>query len=130
VLGILRNEKYCGDALCQKTVTVDFLTHKCVKNNGLETQYFIEGHHIPIVDKRDWLLVQQIRKERRYIKSRRKHRKPRIVVKGPLAGFMIADPDWDIKDVDAILEKYSGNIDYEPPNMLEDDENFMIERNN
>lgn len=40
VLGILRNEKYCGDALCQKTVTVDLFTHKTVKNNGLETQYF------------------------------------------------------------------------------------------
>ena len=34
VLGILRNEKYCGDALCQKTVTIDFFTHKSVKNNG------------------------------------------------------------------------------------------------
>ena len=26
-------EKYCGDALCQKTVTIDFFTHKSVKNN-------------------------------------------------------------------------------------------------
>jgi DNA invertase Pin-like site-specific DNA recombinase len=60
VLGILRNEKYCGDALCQKTVTVDLFTHKSVKNNGLETQYFIEGHHAPIIEKHDWLLVQQI----------------------------------------------------------------------
>ncbi|MGY0372330.1 recombinase family protein [Clostridium sp. JNZ J1-5] len=31
---ILRNEKYSGDALLQKTVTVDFLTHKRVKNKG------------------------------------------------------------------------------------------------
>ena len=33
VLGILRNEKYCGDVLCQKTITLDVFTHKSVKNN-------------------------------------------------------------------------------------------------
>lgn len=72
VLGILKNEKYCGDALCQKTVTPDFLTHKCVKNNGIEPQYFMEGHHPPIIEKKDWLLVQEILKEHRYSKRRRK----------------------------------------------------------
>ena len=128
VLGILKNEKYCGDALCQKTVTVDFFTHKSVKNNGLETQYFIEGHHVPIIEKRDWLLAQQIRKEKRYIKKRPGFRKPRIVVKGALAGFMIADPNWRIEDVASILEKFPENTNPIPPLMLEDDENFMIEK--
>jgi hypothetical protein len=33
-----------------------------VKNSGHETQYFIEGHHEPIIAKDDWLRVQQIRK--------------------------------------------------------------------
>lgn len=32
---ILRNEKYMGDALLQKTVTTDFLTKTRVKNNGI-----------------------------------------------------------------------------------------------
>ena len=32
---ILKNEKYMGDALLQKTYTVDFLTKKRVKNNGI-----------------------------------------------------------------------------------------------
>ena len=31
---ILRNEKYIGDALLQKTFTVDFLSKKRIKNNG------------------------------------------------------------------------------------------------
>ena len=31
---ILRNEKYMGDALLQKTYTTDFLTKKRIKNNG------------------------------------------------------------------------------------------------
>lgn len=128
VLGILRNEKYCGDALCQKTVTLDFLTHKVVKNNGLETQYFVEGHHAPIIEKSDWLLAQQIRKERRYTRRRTKRRKPRIVVKGPLAGFMIADLAWDITDVDSIMKNLPETYEVSPQPMLEDDENFMIEK--
>jgi len=127
VLGILRNEKYCGDALCQKTVTVDFFTHKSVKNNGLETQYFIEGHHAPIIEKRDWLLVQQIRKERRYTRRQTRKCKPRIVVKGPLAGFIIADPKWGPEDVDSIMEKLSRPTEIVTSPMLED-ENFMIEK--
>lgn len=128
ILGILRNEKYCGDALCQKTVTVDFFTHKSVKNNGLETQYFIEGHHEPIVEKPDWLLAQQIRKEHRNRKNRASHRKPRVVVKGPLAGFLIADPDWSIEDVDSILERLSKEKHVIPAPALEDDEHFTIEK--
>jgi hypothetical protein len=127
VLGILRNEKYCGDALCQKTVTIDFFTHKSVKNNGLETQYFIEGHHKPIIEKSDWLLVQQILKERRYVRRRTKKCKPRIVVKGPLAGFIIADPDWEQKDVDSIMEKLSMPTEIVTSLVLED-ENFIIEK--
>ena len=36
---ILRNEKYIGDALLQKTYTTDFLNKTRVKNNGLVPQY-------------------------------------------------------------------------------------------
>ena len=35
---ILRNEKYIGDALLQKTYTTDFLTKKRIKNNGTVPQ--------------------------------------------------------------------------------------------
>ena len=126
VLGILRNEKYCGDALCQKTVTVDLFTHKSVKNNGLETQYFIEGHHAPIIEKRDWLLVQQIRKEGRYVRRRSKKCKPRIVMKGPLTGFIIVDPTWKVDEVDSIMEKLPMPTEIVTSPALED-ENFMIE---
>lgn len=127
VLGILRNEKYCGDVLCQKTVTVDFFTHKSVKNSGHETQYFIEGHHEPIIAKDDWLRVQQIRKEKQYTKQRiSRRRKPRIVVKGPLAGFMIADTRWETDFVDSLLDKLSEP--QTPPAEIAEDENFTIEK--
>jgi len=46
---ILKNEKYMGEALLQKTYTVDFLTKKRVKNNGQAAQYYVENSHPPIV---------------------------------------------------------------------------------
>ena len=80
-----------------------------MKNNGLEAQYFIEGHHTPIIDKNDWLLVQQIRKERRNSCRRYKAYKPRFVMRGVLAGFMIVDPRWSIDEVNLIIEKLFEN---------------------
>ena len=126
VIGILKNEKYCCDALCQKTVTVDLFSHKVVKNNGIEPQYFIEGHHEPIINKSDWNKAQQIRIERRNAKGR-KRRKPKRIVKGQLSGFIIADKEWDSDYVDAYLEEVIFDSDEAPAMSLEDD-NFEIER--
>lgn len=49
VLSILKNEKYKGDVLLQKSFTKDFLTHKRVDNKGEVPQYYVEGHHEGIV---------------------------------------------------------------------------------
>lgn len=46
---ILQNEKYIGDALLQETYTVDFLSKKWVKNNGIVPQYYVENSHEPII---------------------------------------------------------------------------------
>ena len=40
---MLKNEKYMGDALLQKTYTVDVLTKKRVVNDGIVTQYYVEN---------------------------------------------------------------------------------------
>lgn len=42
---ILRNEKYKGDALLQKQVTVDFLQKKVKKNEGEAPQYYVKDNH-------------------------------------------------------------------------------------
>lgn len=55
---ILRNEKYVGDVLQKKFVTVDFLTHKKVENRGLEEQILLRDHHEAIVDRPTWEAVQ------------------------------------------------------------------------
>lgn len=56
---ILRNEKYIGDALLQKTYTTDFLNKTRVKNNGIMPQYYVEGNHEAIIPKHLFLKVQE-----------------------------------------------------------------------
>jgi site-specific DNA recombinase len=56
---ILRNEKYIGDALLQKTYTVDFLTKKRVKNSGLVPQYYVENNHEAIIPREIFMQVQE-----------------------------------------------------------------------
>ena len=58
VKSILKNEKYMGDALLQKTHTVDFLTKKRVKNNGIVQQYYVEDSHPAIINKEYFASVQ------------------------------------------------------------------------
>ena len=45
IRGILTNEKYKGDALLQKTYTVDFLNKKREENTGQVPQYYVEDSH-------------------------------------------------------------------------------------
>ena len=59
IQSILKNEKYVGDALLQKTFTVDCITHKVVKNNGERPMYLITDHHTPIIDRDTFNRVQQ-----------------------------------------------------------------------
>lgn len=55
---MLLNEKYKGDAILQKSYTVDFLTKKRVKNDGQIQQYHIEDNHEAIIDPLIWEAVQ------------------------------------------------------------------------
>lgn len=67
--GILANEKYKGDALMQKTITVDFLQKKTKKNEGEAPQYYVKGNHPAIIDPRTFDMVQEERKRRRSIRG-------------------------------------------------------------
>lgn len=51
IRSILKNEKYAGDALLQKTFTSDCITHKIVKNHGERPMYLVTDHHEPIIDR-------------------------------------------------------------------------------
>ena len=58
VSGILKNEKYKGDVLLQKSYTVDYLTKTTAKNKGEITQYYIENNHEGIVSREIFDMVQ------------------------------------------------------------------------
>lgn len=60
VLYILRNEKYAGDVIMQKTYTESYLTHKAVRNTGELPQYFIENHHPAIISREVWNKTQEL----------------------------------------------------------------------
>ena len=62
---MLTNEKYKGDALLQKTYTVDFLSKKRADNTGQVPQYYVEDSHPAIIDKEMWEAVQLEMERRR-----------------------------------------------------------------
>lgn len=59
VMSILTNEKYKGDALLQKSFTVDFLNKRKKKNEGEVTQYYVEDGHDAIVSSIVFDMVQE-----------------------------------------------------------------------
>ena len=59
VQNILKNEKYTGDALLQKTFITDCITKKSRKNNGELPMYLVKNHHEPIISHADFNRVQE-----------------------------------------------------------------------
>ncbi len=82
IRSILSNEKYKGDALLQKTYTVDYLTKKVKKNNGEVRQYLVENSHDPIIDSEVFDRVQEMLKKN-------KKRRPRSYKNYPFSGKII-----------------------------------------
>lgn len=56
---MLKNEKYKGDTLLQKTYTEDFMTGRKVKNTGQRKQYYINRSHPAIVSDEVFDRVQE-----------------------------------------------------------------------
>ena len=59
ILRILRNEKYMGDMLLQKTFTENYRTHKTLSNKGQRKRYYVENGHEAIINKEDFYAVQK-----------------------------------------------------------------------
>lgn len=103
VRNILKNEKYCGDALMQKTYTKDYRTHRSVKNTDLN-MYFKENHHTAIIKKEDWLKVQKLLAAGHSTAKKAKLRllDNRFIVTrikdGLFKGYLIVDSRWSFTD--------------------------------
>ena len=111
VRNILRNEKYCGDVLMQKTFTVDYLTHKTKKNEGERDQFYIADHHDAIVSREVWDKAQKILDKMNY-KSWKQDAQQRLIPleKGNLKGFISISPTW--KDVSVRSLQLTANANY------------------
>lgn len=55
---ILKNEKYCGDVLLQKTFVSDCISRKVIKNVGQLPMYLIQDHHEGIVSRETYRAAQ------------------------------------------------------------------------
>lgn len=67
---ILENEKYKGDALLQKSYTVDFLSKKRTQNNEEIQMFYVEDDHEAIIPKRIWECVQlEIKRRKKYLEK-------------------------------------------------------------
>jgi hypothetical protein len=66
---MLENEKYYGDALLQKTITVDFLNHKRKANKGQAQKFMVEENHPPIITKEMFDKVQDEKERRALLKG-------------------------------------------------------------
>ena len=66
---ILKNEKYCGDVLMQKTFRQNFINRKVIKNTGQRPMYLIENYHEGIVSREKFNEVQAELARRKAAKS-------------------------------------------------------------
>ncbi|MDD4988074.1 MAG: recombinase family protein [Candidatus Izemoplasmatales bacterium] len=89
VHSILKNEKYTGDLVQQKTITVDYLSHKKVANKDIAPKYHIENNHEAIVDKETFLLAQRICEDRRKTKIGKDKNLAKYNVTYPFSAFII-----------------------------------------
>ena len=89
IKSILSNEKYKGDALLQKTYTVDFLSKIVKKNEGELRQYYIENSHPAIISSDTFELVQSELQRRSAIRYSIKSNSPFAakIVCGECGGF-------------------------------------------
>ena len=82
IRSILSNEKYKGDALLQKTFTVDYLTKEVRKNKGEVPSVLVHNSHEAIIDPETYDAVQEML-------SKRKKNRAKVWGSHPFTGKII-----------------------------------------
>lgn len=88
IMGILKNEKYKGDALLQKYYTPDYLKKCSVRNNGALDSYYIEDNHSAIISREMWEKVQDEIKRRAEAKGNISGDTNKYTKRYPLTGML------------------------------------------
>lgn len=93
ILGVLQNERHCGDVIARKTFTPNYLDHKSKKNRQDRNQYVWKDHHESIISRGDFIAVQRLITNAKY---GNKGILPQleVVTEGVLKGFVPINPRW------------------------------------
>ena len=126
VRSILSNEKYKGEALLQKTYTVDYLTKEVRKNTGEVPSVRVRNSHEAIIEPEVFDLVQEMLAEniKRRSKVRTKHPFAGKIVCGDCGGFY-GHKVWRLRstgeryDVWYCNHKYDGDEACDSPRLRE-----------
>lgn len=106
VLGILKNERYCGDVRTNKTYVENYRLHRTIKNNGEKKYRIEEDHHPAIVTREEWQMAQKL------IASHKYGYDPyingsyslQVVNDGILRGFIPINIHWAGSELDEYIE--------------------------
>ncbi len=87
VMGMLKNEKYTGDSILQKTYKQDHLNKRKCKNNGEIDKYYVEETHPAIISHEIYEAVQaRIAQAQEHFSS-----SPMPAVRYPFTGLIVCD---------------------------------------
>jgi site-specific DNA recombinase len=90
IRNMLTNEKYMGDALLQKTYTVDFLSKRRADNTGQVPQYYVEDSHPAIIGKEMWEAAQlEMERRKGYVLQHGIQMFEYASLKNPFAGRVV-----------------------------------------
>lgn len=93
ILGILQNERHCGDVIARKTFTPSYLDHKSKKNRQNRNQYIWRDHHDPIISRSDFIAVQRLIANAKY-GNKGFLPQPEVIPDGVFKGFVPINPRW------------------------------------
>jgi len=118
ILGILKNERHCGDLVSRKTYTPSYLDHKSRKNRGERTQVKTKDHHEAIISRDDFIAVQRLISNAKY---GNKGILPQLnVVKdGALRGFVSINPRWGAFTAEDYFEASASAFQHDEPIICE-----------
>ena len=135
VRSILSNEKYKGEALLQKTFTVDYLTKEVRKNNGEVPSIRVRNSHEPIIEPEVFDRVQAMLAEsaKRRAKVRTRHPFAGKLICGDCGSFY-GHKVWRLRstgeryNVWYCNHKYDGDETCDSPRLREDEVKEAFEK--
>lgn len=89
IMAVLRNEKYCGDCILQKSVTIDCISKTRKANEGEAPMYIVENNHPAIISRELFNRTQEELSRRNVISP--KSQKTSITATGKYSRYALTE---------------------------------------